>query len=267
MFRRHGSDRSEVQNRILAGWLALIAGCVNSAGFTLVGTFTSHVTGNVGRLANDTVLGDASAAVLALTLVAAFFVGAFAASMTIESNVFRRTPYAYAVALGVEGCLLVAFTVVGDAVSSPSLRMLDAEAAFLAAAMGIQNSLVTRLSGAIVRTTHVTGVVTDLGIQSARWFRWWRSSIAERVHIRLSFGEPSQERPKAGRVTVLLSILVGFACGALLGAALARWLGYPTMLVPAAAIFLTAIYAFSNGVTEGSRSPPKIAPPDPAPPE
>ncbi len=246
MFRHHGSDRSDRQNRILAGWLAAIAGFVNSAGFVLVGTFTSHVTGNVGRLADDVVRGTASAAALALSLLIAFFAGAFGASMLLESGAVRRRPLAYAMALGAEGALLVGFTVVASLVPRASPRVLDAEAAILATAMGIQNSLVTRLSGAVVRTTHLTGVFTDLGIEGARWFRWWRSSLASQVNIRLSIGEPARERPPSGRVLVLVMIAAGFGAGAVAGAAAAVRLGQTALLVPATAVIATALYAFAT---------------------
>ncbi len=44
----------------------------------------------------------------------------------------------------------------------------------MAYAMGIQNALVTRVSGAVVRTTHMTGVVTDIGIQLVKMMTWVR---------------------------------------------------------------------------------------------
>jgi uncharacterized membrane protein YoaK (UPF0700 family) len=113
--------------------------------------------------------------------------------------------------------------------------------------MGMQNSLVTRLSGSVVRTTHLTGVVTDLGIECARWFRWWRSVAARRVNMRLSFGEPAGERPHAGHISVLLSIVAGFVVGAVAGSAMAPPLGGKAMLVPTAAVFATALYALANG--------------------
>ena len=37
-------------------------------------------------------------------------------------------------------------------------------------AMGLQNSLVTRISDAVVRTTHLTGLFTDLGIELSQLF-------------------------------------------------------------------------------------------------
>ena len=40
--------------------------------------------------------------------------------------------------------------------------------------MGLQNALVTRVSGAVVRTTHMTGVLTDIGIELVRMRAWVR---------------------------------------------------------------------------------------------
>ncbi len=247
MFNHQGPARSDRQNCLVAGYLAIIGGFVNSAGYLLIGSFTSHVTGNVGRIANDVAALELNAAAAALTMIIAFFTGAFAASMAIESDFFRKVPYAYSFALFCEGALLVGFMLISRLTTAAHPRLQDAEAAILCAAMGMQNSLVTRLSGAVVRTTHLTGVITDLGIEAARWFRWWRSSLAERVNMRLSFGHPSPEKPAAVKVALLGTIAGSFAVGAVAGAsAVVHW-QHATMLLPSFGLFLCAIYAFVNG--------------------
>ena len=189
MFRHHGPGRSPQENRVVASYLALVGGFVDSAGFVVIGTFTSHVTGNVGRLSNDLAGAQFGAAATALTMLVAFFFGALVASMVIESSFFGRNPAGYGVALLTEAVLLLLF--MGAATLTPAAhpRLMDLEAAILCASMGMQNSLVTRLSGAVVRTTHLTGVLTDLGIEAGRWFRWWRVSLSERVRVKLAFGE------------------------------------------------------------------------------
>jgi uncharacterized membrane protein YoaK (UPF0700 family) len=247
MFQHQGPSRSNHQNRIVAGYLALVGGFVNSAGFLLIGSFTSHVTGNVGRVANDLAAGEFHAAAGAVTMIIAFFAGAFAASMAIESDFFRKVPYAYGFALFCEGTLLVVFMLLSRLTTAEHPRIQDAEAAILCAAMGMQNSLVTRLSGAVVRTTHLTGVVTDLGIEAARWFRWWRGSLAERVHMRLSFGHASPEKPSFVKLALLATIAGSFMLGAVAGATIVVHLQHVTMLIPSIGIFACSGYAFSNG--------------------
>ena len=134
-------------------------------------------------------------------------------------------------------------------------RALDAEATLLSGAMGMQNSLVTRLSGSVVRTTHLTGVITDLGIELARWFRFWRGSIARRIHTRLSFGDAESSAPRVAAVTLLSTIVGCFVVGAIGGSVLARALGHVAMLAPALAVLATAVYAAASGLRpqQGSR--------------
>lgn len=247
MFQHQGPSRSDRSNRLLAGYLALIGGFVNSAGYVLIGSFTSHTTGNVGRLANDLAVGNFHAAAFAVTMVVAFFAGAFAASMAIESSFFRKVPYAYSFVLACEAALLLLFMLLARLTTAEHPRILDAEAALLCAAMGMQNSLVTRISGAVVRTTHLTGVFTDLGIEAARWFRWWRASLSERVHVRLAFGRAPAERPSVVKVALLVTIAGSFTTGAVAGATTTVYLRHAVMLIPSAAVFFGAAYAFANG--------------------
>ena len=247
MFQKQGPDRSTRHNCLVAGYLAAIAGFVNSGGFLLIGSFTSHVTGNVGRVANDVVASEFHAAAAAVTMVIAFFLGTFAASMTIESDAFRRAPNAYGFALASEGALLLGFTVLTRLAKADHPRARDAEALILCAAMGMQNSLVTRLSGAVARTTHLTGVITDLGIEAARWFRYWRSTLSERVNVRLSIGRPSPTQPSAAKVVLLATIACTFVAGAIAGASAVGRFGHAAMLIPAVAVLACSTYAFMNG--------------------
>jgi uncharacterized membrane protein YoaK (UPF0700 family) len=247
MFRHQGPARSDRDNRRLAAFLAFIGGFVNSCGFLLIGVFTSHVTGNVGRLANDMVARDASASVAAFVMIGAFFSGAFVASMMVESNFFGRTPTAYGMAMATEAAALAAFLLTCHLNESAHPRFQDAQALLLCAAMGMQNSLVTRLSGSVVRTTHLTGVVTDLGIEAARWFRWWRGNASHALHLKLSFGRNPPERPNPGRARLLLTITASFMVGAVLGAFGANALGADAMAFPVIAVLLGAVYALISG--------------------
>jgi len=245
MFSREGTARSDNQNRLVAGYLAAVGGFVNSSGFVLIGTFTSHVTGNVGRLANDAALGQYAAAVAALVMIVTFFVGAFLANTIVESHFWgRRVSRAYASALAVEALLLVSFTIVSQlSASQAHPRVKDSEALLLCAAMGMQNALVTRLSGAVVRTTHMTGVLTDLGIELARWFRFWRRRVSEATRVRLVFGSNLPERPGSPKIWLLLTIFSSFLIGAAFGAFAAVRFHQASMLVAALAIAACASYA------------------------
>ena len=247
MFSREGSARSDSQNRWLAGYLAFVGGFVNSSGFVLIGVFSSHVTGNVGRLANDAATGQYAAAVAALSLVLCFFAGALGASMIIESRFWgARSSRAYALALTVESLLLLLFTLLSYVTTSEHPRVRDAETSLLCVAMGLQNALVSRLSGAVVRTTHLTGVITDLGIEGARWFRFWRRSLSEVTRVPLVLGRNPAERPAAAKVLLLATIAASFLAGAASGAYSAVHWHHGSMLIAAVAVAACAAYALRD---------------------
>jgi len=244
MFRHEGVDRSHRHNQLLAGYLAVIAGFVNSAGFILIGSFTSHVTGNVGRFADDLALGR-SAAVFAAIMVVAYFAGAFLASMAIESNVLRRRSV-YGGLLLFEAGLLASFALLSYMMDTRNPLFNDIQALLLCVAMGLQNSFVTRLSGAVVRTTHLTGAVTDLGIESARWFRLWRAKLGHRANVRLVAGSAHATEPQAPRTFLLLTILITFIVGSALGAASAVSTGALALFIPTALLVAGGLFALRD---------------------
>lgn len=248
MFSHEGPSRSARKNAVLAGYLALNAGFVNSGGFVLIGSFTSHVTGSIGRLGNDLATRDVNAGLFAALLVASFFVGAFVASVIIESK-FRAIYHAYGTVLLLEGLTLAVFVLVAGLARTTHPRGLDAEAALLCLAMGMQNSLVTRLSGTVVRTTHLTGVITDLGVESARWYLWNRAKLS-RIPTLLPIRELT--RPLVMRTILLATITVAFTVGAVCGAFLTFRLSRWSMLVPAFAVLSASLYAFLTPVRSSS---------------
>lgn len=244
MFRHEGADRTHRHDQLLAGYLALIAGFVNSAGFILIGSFTSHVTGNVGRFADDLALGR-TAAVFAAIMVVAYFAGAFVASMAIESNVLRRTSV-YGALLLFEAGLLASFALLSFSMDTRNPIFHDIQALLLCVAMGLQNSFVTRLSGAVVRTTHLTGAVTDLGIESARWFRLWRARLGDRAKVRLVAGSARATEPQALRTFLLLTILIAFILGSALGASIAVSAGALALLIPTSLLVAGGVFALRD---------------------
>ncbi len=242
VFRHEGPARDPRLNARIAAYLAWIAGFVNSGGFTLLGTFTSHVTGSVGRASTDLAAGDVGAAFFASLLVFCFFLGSFGASLVIEGS-SERMPQAYGFALLLQALLLVAFVFVASFAHATNPRMLDAEAALLCLAMGMQNSLVTRLSGAVVRTTHLTGIVTDLGIEAARWYRWRRARKGSPALFR---GRVPPEQPVKRQARLLLTIMLSFSFGALIGGVLTLRAGSWSMALPATATLAAGAYALSQ---------------------
>jgi uncharacterized membrane protein YoaK (UPF0700 family) len=253
MFGKEGPERTNRDNRRLAAYLAVIAGTVNSVGFVVLGSFTSHVTGNVARFALDVATARASAALSVGAAIVAFFVGAFVTSMLIESRTLVSVARTSAALLSLEAALIVWFVL--RAPTNESDSATDNVGGFaLCMAMGIQNSLVTRLSGAVVRTTHLTGVVTDLGIEAARWFRYWRSRSRAERPSGAAFTQPPVQRPAAAKAALLATIFTSFVVGSVGGGYLALRVGRRALWPVAVLLGLGATYALLSGRSVVQRS-------------
>ena len=163
MLIQSGDTRDGGADRRLAWSLAGIAGALNAAGFYAVGVFSSNMTGNVSSLADHLALADLAAAAPYLGLVATFVSGAAVSAVLINAGRRRRMAHIYALSILAEAVLLTGL-------ASADLWLTGAGRAALLAyglsfLMGLQNAVVTRISNARVRTTHVTGMVTDIGIE------------------------------------------------------------------------------------------------------
>ncbi|MGI4802967.1 MAG: YoaK family protein [Janthinobacterium lividum] len=163
MLIQQGKARSSDADRHLACSLAGMAGALNTAGFYAVGLYSSNMTGNVSALADHLGVRDLAVAALYLTLVATFVSGAIVSTLLINVGRRRRLAGIYAVSLLLEALLLAALGCADLWVSE--VQRGPALAFGLSFLMGLQNAVVTRISNARVRTTHVTGMVTDIGIE------------------------------------------------------------------------------------------------------
>lgn len=196
-FARHlaGATRAQSANRQLGMVLAFVAGAINAGGFLAVHQYTSHMTGIVSAIADNAVLGRTSAIPLALAALAAFIAGAACSALMINFARRRELHSQYALPLLLEAVLLLSFGVAGAQLSERDPLYIPLALTLLCFMMGLQNALITKLSGAEIRTTHITGIVTDIGIELGRMAYWHSGSHAQlppvradRDHLRLLLG-------------------------------------------------------------------------------
>ena len=198
----------------LAGWvwvgaavLAVVAGIVNVVGFLgFQQQAITHLTGNTSLLGAALVAGDRAVAVGLLAMIAAFVGGATLGGLAIQDSTLRLGRR-YGVALSVEALLLAA--------SVPLFRAGHLGGPLLAAvAIGLQNAMATTYSGALVRTSHVSGMFTDLGIM---------------------LGHALRGLPLGRRRLALCALVIGFFfLGGVVGALLFVRIGYAALYLPAA---------------------------------
>ncbi|HEX9010282.1 MAG TPA: YoaK family protein [Holophagaceae bacterium] len=228
---REGALRSDSLNRQLAWAMAFVAGAVNAGGFLAVGHYTSHMTGVASTLADMVALGDLETALAALAMMLSFMGGAFLCTTLISFGQRRRMRSRYALTLLLEAGLLLVFGLMGARLETEIRFTLPTTVMLLCFIMGMHNAVTSIISGAAVRTTHMTGTVTDIGIELSRL------AYVNR-HQR-----PGRERIVANRqkLVLLLLLLVSFVVGGVTGALAFKHVGYKATIP--LAIFLCFLAA------------------------
>lgn len=149
----------------LGSVLAFVAGATNAGGLLAVGQYTSHMTGIVSSVADNLVLGQLGLALSGLIALLSFIAGAMTTAWLVNWGMRQELRSAYGLPLVVEAALLLVFGLFGAAISLLHTLFLPLTVVLLCFIMGLQNAVITKISKARIRTTHVTGLVTDLGIE------------------------------------------------------------------------------------------------------
>ncbi len=167
IYKLTGKHRTAEANQALGYFLAFIAGFINAGGFFIVQQYTSHMTGIVSIAADNIILGQYSLVMLMLGYIGCFVIGAAFTTMMVIKAREHALHSQYALPLSIEAMLLVFVVALHQTFGNTNfiIPLVTASLSFL---MGLQNALITKISTSIIRTTHITGMTTDLGIEIAR---------------------------------------------------------------------------------------------------
>ncbi len=149
----------------LGSVLAFVAGAANAGGFLAVGQYTSHMTGMVSSAADHIVLGELTLALASVGAVLAFLLGAMTTAWLVNWGMRQGLRSAYGLPLILEAAALLVFGLFGAAIGFMTPVFLPLTVVLLCFIMGLQNAVITKISRAVIRTTHLTGLITDLGIE------------------------------------------------------------------------------------------------------
>lgn len=227
-------NRTRQRNRQLGALLAFMAGAINAGGFLTVQRYTSHMTGVVSSIADDLVLGQGLLVLAGVGALCAFVAGAATTAVLINWARRRGLQGEYALSLALEALLLLLFGLLGAYLNVLIEVFMPTTVLLLCFIMGLQNAIVTKISNAEIRTTHMTGVITDLGIELGRLLYWNRSQATSTTPL-----EPV--RANRDRLRILSLILGLFFAGGLLGAWAFKTVGYAAVLPLAAVLALVAL--------------------------
>ena len=213
--------------------LALVAGALNAGGFLAVGQYTSHMTGMVSSFADQMVLRNFELATVALVSWLAFVGGAAVTAILVNHSARNGVDNIYARPLLLEAACVLVFGSFGGALQIREFAEVSLAVIILCFSMGLQNALITKISSAQIRTTHVTGLTTDLGIELGKLIYWNRTPQS-----------PGQEAVVANREKMKVhAVLIGaFLAGGFSGAVGFSHLGFIST-VPLALVLGTVALA------------------------
>lgn len=191
---------------LYAGVLSAVAGFVNSVLLIALVYPVSHVSGSLSHSSMDAAYGRVEGLFSLIVVLASFFFGAVVAGAVL-SGTEAETGRRYGLALVAESALLTVAALVGGA------GHVSWATALAAVGCGLQNAMFSNYRGLVIRTTHMTGTFTDLGVL---------------------IGRSSHRDADLWKCALLLTTIAGFVVGGAAGAVSSGMWGTSALLIPAA---------------------------------
>jgi uncharacterized membrane protein YoaK (UPF0700 family) len=226
--RLTGRHRNPQANRQLGLTLAFVAGAINAGGFLAVQQYTSHMTGIVSSMADNLVLGAYELVLSGAGGLLCFLLGAACCAVMVNYSRRRVMHSEFALPLLLEAVLLLCFGLLGARLSTIDGLFVPVTVMLLCFIMGLQNAVITKLSKAEIRTTHITGIVTDIGIELGKLFYCNRLKAPQQTKV-------LADRNKLKTLSLLA---LCFSLGGVLGALGFKHIGYLST-VPLALVLVT----------------------------
>lgn len=224
MFRHQGKTRTLSHNLRIASLLSFVAGIVNVAGFLAVQKLTTNVTGHFAFFVDELFKLHFWEGFIFFLYIFFFFLGSFVSSFLVELISQKTERNIYVFPTSIEIVLLFSIGILdGDLISGNE----NIIACCLLFAMGLQNSLVTKISNATVRTTHLTGLFTDLGIELSQLFFVKKAEMKSKLYA---------------SITLRLIIISFFFIGGILGGIFYAKLKLKVLFIAGIALISGLIY-------------------------
>ncbi|MCR6629557.1 MAG: DUF1275 domain-containing protein [Magnetospirillum sp.] len=238
-----GDHRTCEGNRRLGLSLAFVAGAMNAGGFMAVDQYTSHMTGVVSSIADALAIHSLTAVLTGIGSVASFVAGAAYSAILINWGRHHRTHSRYAYPLLWEAALLLVFGLMGGTLELKS-GFVPITVMLLCFLMGLQNAIITKISNAEIRTTHMTGIITDIGIE-----------LGKAVYVNSQQASPHYQPVHANlrRLALLLGLLSAFFVGGIAGALGFKYVGYASTLPLAGLLTVLAMVPLVDDVRTRTR--------------
>lgn len=226
-------ERTHQEDRRLALWLATSAGLLNAIALGAFGFFPSHMTGNTSQFSSEVSSTDLNDIIFFATIILSFVTGAIIARIIVLWGIMHNVRLIFCQVLFIEGLLLA-----GVSLYEMFFHTFTTNReiiVFLCGLMGIHNSTSTQLSGGRVRSTHITGTLTDAGI-----------SLASVVVAMLRRDYSKDTAAQRSQLKTHLTTLFSFITGGIAGLILFRWFGFHAMLALGLMLVFVATFSIIN---------------------
>ncbi len=224
MFTHQGKSRTLAHNLRIASLLSFVAGIVNVAGFLAVAKLTTNVTGHFAFFVDEIFKLNFWNGFVYFLYIFFFFLGSFVSSYLVELISQKTERNIYVFPTSIEILILFSLGIFGSNLVIEYPNMIACSLLF---AMGLQNSLVTKISNATVRTTHLTGLFTDLGIELSQLF---------------FYKEPDKKKKLYSSIKLRLTIISFFFIGGIIGGVFYGKIKLKVLLIAGIALVLGLIY-------------------------
>jgi uncharacterized membrane protein YoaK (UPF0700 family) len=224
MFRHRGKHRTLVHNLKLASLLSFVAGIVNVTGLFALQRLTTNVTGHFAYFADEMSKKNFTYAWVYLLYILAFLFGSFFSNALVEIISKKNVRFVNIIPVSIEIFILMFIAFLGPHTVETNVNVIACSLLF---AMGLQNALVTNISNSVVRTTHLTGLFTDLGIELSQLF---------------FFKKLEQQKRLQSSVKLRLTIICFFFLGCIIGGLLYSRYAMLTLLLGAAILLAGLVY-------------------------
>ncbi len=230
MLRKFSQNRSVSDNIKLGTLAAFVAGMVNVSSFIIFYSFTSNVTGHYAILASELVKGNFYQALIVLSWIFLFFFGGFVSNFIVITLNNRNQYLANAIPLVLVIVCLLAVGIYGDWFYTDTLRETEIMVSVMLFAMGLQNGLTASISNFAVKTTHLTGATTDLGILF--------SMLTQRKHRR--------NKAIVDKAKLIAAIFASYVMGAVVASFLFNIIQFKIFYIAVAVLLVVLVYDLSK---------------------
>ena len=225
MFRHKGKNRTYKHNLLLAALLSSNAGLVNITGVLSISVLTTNVTGHFAFFSEQLSLNHYGLAINFLIYIFSFLFGSFFSSILTEYFEAKEKKTSHGLSMSIE--IIILFSVGYYLKYYNNYLSPEVIASTLLFAMGMQNSLVTQISSSTVRTTHLTGLFTDLGIELSQLF--FHKKIEEKKMLWKS-------------INLRLAIITFFFLGGILGGFLYKYIQEGTLIIASVILMFALLF-------------------------